>query len=104
VSVNFARQSRAIFFAAMHSSTSSLVSVLSAASLAAASPLLKRGLDAQALAQKYFGNDAPWYQDRIPYFECSDSDIQDVYFYRWKIFRAHQRDLGQRGYISTGIV
>jgi hypothetical protein len=88
----------------MHSSTSSLVGVLSAASLAVASPLFKRGLDAQALAQKYFGNDAPWYQDRVPYFECSDSDIQDVYYYRWKIFRAHQRDLGERGYISTGMI
>jgi hypothetical protein len=88
----------------MHSSTSAFVGVLSAASLAVASPLLKRGLDAQALAQKYFGNDAPWYEDRVPYFECSDSDIQDVYYYRWKIFRAHQRDLGERGYISTGIL
>jgi hypothetical protein len=88
----------------MHSSTSALVGVLSAASLAVASPLLKRGLDAEALAQKYFGNDAPWYQDRVPYFECSDSDIQDVYYYRWKIFRAHQRDLGERGYISTGMI
>ena len=87
----------------MHSSTSSLAGVLSAASLALASPLLKRGLDPQALAQKYFGNDAPWYQDRVPYFECSDSEIQDVYYYRWKIFRAHQRDLGERGYISTGM-
>jgi len=88
----------------MHHSISSLVGVLSAASLAVASPLLKRGLDAEALAQKYFGNDAPWYQDRVPYFECSDSDIQDVYYYRWKIFRAHQRDLGERGYISTGMI
>jgi hypothetical protein len=95
--------SKAIFFTAMRSSTSSLVGVLSAASLAVASPLLKRGLDSQALARKYFGNDAPWYQDRVPYFECSDSEIQDVYYYRWKIFRAHQRDLGERGYISTGM-
>lgn len=88
----------------MRSTASSLVGVLSAASLAVASPLLKRALDPQALAQKYFGNDAPWYQDRVPYFECSDSDIQDVYYYRWKIFRAHQRDLGERGYISTGMI
>ena len=88
----------------MHLSTSSFVGALSAALLTAASPLSKRGLDPQVLAQKYFGNDAPWYQDRIPYFECSDTDIQDVYYYRWKIFRAHQRDLGERGYISTGII
>lgn len=67
-----------------------------------ASPLRRRALDTKSLADQYFGNDAPWYKDRIPYFECSDSEIQDVYYYRWKLFRAHQRDLGQRGYISTG--
>lgn len=58
-------------------------------------------LDADALATQYFGNDAPWYHDRIPFFESSDKDITDVYYYRWKIFRAHQRDLGPNGYIST---
>jgi hypothetical protein len=72
--------------------------------VATASPLLKRALDPKSLATKYFGNDAPWYQDRIPYFECSDAEIQDVYYYRWEIFRAHQRDLGERGYISTGML
>ncbi|KAI4720544.1 Six-hairpin glycosidase [Aureobasidium sp. EXF-10727] len=61
----------------------------------------KRALDTTAIAKKYFGNDAPWYQDRIAYFECSDSQITDVFYYRWKIFRAHQRDLGAKGYIST---
>ena len=80
-----------------------LVGVALSAS-ATASPLLKRALDTKSLATKYFGNDAPWYQDRIPYFECSDTEIQDVYYYRWKIFRAHQRDLGERGYISTGVI
>ncbi|KAE8341560.1 hypothetical protein BDV24DRAFT_132196 [Aspergillus arachidicola] len=59
------------------------------------------GLDADAITAQYFGNDAPWYRDRIPLFESSVSDIQDVYYYRWNIFRAHQRDLGADGYIST---
>lgn len=72
-----------------------------AAHLATATPLAKRALDTDALANQYFGNDAPWYKDRIPYFTCSDSSIQDVFYYRWKIFRAHQRDLGERGYVST---
>ncbi|KAF2014671.1 hypothetical protein BU24DRAFT_433908 [Aaosphaeria arxii CBS 175.79] len=58
-------------------------------------------LDANALTKKYFGNDAPWYLDRIPLFESSDTTITDVYYYRWGIFRAHQRDLGANGYIST---
>lgn len=58
-------------------------------------------LDNHAIAVKYFGNDAPWYESRIPFFECSDAQLTDVYYYRWKIFRAHQRDLGAKGYIST---
>ncbi|KAF2828186.1 hypothetical protein CC86DRAFT_445185 [Ophiobolus disseminans] len=53
------------------------------------------------LASQYFNNDAPWYRERIPFFESSDKDITDVYYYRWKIFRAHQRDLGPNGFIST---
>jgi hypothetical protein len=58
-------------------------------------------LDLDSLAAQYFGNDAPWYRDRIPFFESSDKDITDVYYYRWKIFRSHQRDLGPNGFIST---
>ncbi|KAI1752062.1 six-hairpin glycosidase [Xylaria castorea] len=62
------------------------------------------GLDQAALAKTYFGNDAPWYQDRIPFFEVSDTAIMDVYYYRWQVFRAHQRDLGAEGYISTEFI
>jgi hypothetical protein len=85
--------------------------LLSVAALALASSALalstthkhgKRALDATSLATRYFGNDAPWYKNRIPFFECSDSQIQDTYYYRWQVFRAHQRDIGQRGYVSTG--
>ncbi|KAF1925839.1 uncharacterized protein M421DRAFT_102930 [Didymella exigua CBS 183.55] len=53
------------------------------------------------VSQQYFGNDAPWYRNRIPFFESSDREITDVYYYRWNIFRAHQRDLGANGFIST---
>ncbi|TID26027.1 six-hairpin glycosidase [Venturia nashicola] len=58
-------------------------------------------LDTDKLVKQHFGNDAPWYQDRIPFFESSDVDLTEVYYYRWKIFRAHQRDLGAHGFIST---
>ncbi len=58
-------------------------------------------IDRAAVASKQFGNDAPWYQDRIPYFESSDTRLDDVYYYRWKLYRAHQRDLGAKGFIST---
>ncbi|PNS18056.1 hypothetical protein CAC42_4015 [Sphaceloma murrayae] len=77
----------------MRLSTTALVALSGTAALAA--------LDTQGLARQYFGNDAPWYLNKIPFFEISDAKIQQVYYYRWSIFRAHQRDLGQRGYIST---
>jgi hypothetical protein len=67
-------------------------------------PLFQLGfavLDADAIVKQHYGNDAAWYRDRIPLFESSDKDITDVYYYRWSIFRAHQRDLGAYGYIST---
>ncbi|KAI0804472.1 six-hairpin glycosidase [Xylaria sp. FL0064] len=68
------------------------------------SRLVIAALDRSALAKEYFGNDAPWYQDRIPFFEASDANITEVYYYRWNIFRAHQRDLGAQGYITTEFI
>jgi hypothetical protein len=53
------------------------------------------------LAARYFGNDAPWYLDNIPFFECSDPDITRIYYYRWELYKSHLKDLGPRGYIVT---
>lgn len=77
-----------------------LATILSAAFAggALAAPL---PLDAERIARERFGNDAPWYQDRIPFFESADPKVDAVYYYRWALFRAHQRDLGAEGYIST---
>ena len=58
-------------------------------------------LDEARLAKQAFGNDAPWYENNIPFFETSDPSLQKIYYYRWEVFRAHQRDLGALGYIST---
>jgi hypothetical protein len=58
-------------------------------------------LDTHRLARAAFGNDAPWYEDNVPFFESADATLQRVYYYRWALFRAHQRDLGARGYITT---
>ncbi|KAF2791678.1 six-hairpin glycosidase [Melanomma pulvis-pyrius CBS 109.77] len=63
--------------------------------------LAQAALDAKALTSQHFGNDAPWYLSRIPLFESSDKTLEEVYYYRWSIFRAHQRDLGSNGFIST---
>lgn len=58
-------------------------------------------LDAHAIAVARFGHDAPWYEGNIPLFESSDQKLDEIYYYRWRVFRAHQRDLGAHGYIST---
>jgi hypothetical protein len=60
-----------------------------------------RILPQAALAARYFGNDASWYQANIPFFECSDPQIQEIYYYRWKLYKSHLKDLGERGYIVT---
>ena len=58
-------------------------------------------MDTAAIATQRFGNDAPWYRDRIPFFESADPTIDAVYYYRWQVYRGHQRDLGAEGYITT---
>ncbi|VWX51478.1 glycosyl hydrolase family 65 protein [Novosphingobium sp. 9U] len=58
-------------------------------------------LDRARIAHERFGNDAPWFVERIPFIETADPRIDAVYYYRWGLFRAHQRDLGAQGYITT---
>ncbi|WP_235037804.1 MULTISPECIES: glycosyl hydrolase family 65 protein [unclassified Novosphingobium] len=67
-------------------------------STAAAKPA---ALDIPAIARARYGNDAAWYEGRIPFFESADAKIDAVYYYRWGLFRAHQRDLGAQGYVTT---
>jgi hypothetical protein len=68
---------------------------------ASVAPAASPKLDAAAIAKARFGNDAAWYEQRIPFFESADPKIDAVYYYRWGLFRAHQRDLGAQGYVTT---
>ena len=61
----------------------------------------KQILNQEKLAKEYFKNDAQWYLENIPFFECSDKKIQDVYYYRWKLYKAHIRNVGQDYYVIT---
>jgi hypothetical protein len=54
-------------------------------------------LPREDIAAKYFGADAPWYLRNVPFLEIDDQEIQDVYYYRWKLFRSHVRDIGPEG-------
>lgn len=61
-------------------------------------------LNKEELGRTYFGNDAQWYLDNIPFFECSDQKIQDVYYYRWKLYKSHIRNTGAREYVITEFI
>jgi len=66
---------------------------LSAQSRSIKEPLLSR----DALAAQYFGADAPWFERNIPFLEIDDPEIQEIYYYRWKLFRSHIREIGPQG-------
>ena len=60
-----------------------------------------RLLNHKELASAYFGADSACYIKNIPFFECSDKQIQDVFYYRWKLYKAHLKYVGYYGYIVT---
>jgi hypothetical protein len=62
-------------------------------SAVAGEPVLPRA----ELASVNFGADAPWYLRNIPFLEIDDREIQQIYYYRWKVFRAHVREIGAQG-------
>ena len=61
-------------------------------------------IDHAQLATQYYGTDAPWYLDNIPFFECSDKEIEAVYYYRWKLYKAHIRNVGEDEYVITEFI
>jgi hypothetical protein len=54
-------------------------------------------LPREQLAAKYFGADALWFLRNIPFLEIDDAEIQQIYYYRWMLFRSHIRDIGPQG-------
>jgi hypothetical protein len=60
--------------------------------------------DHAKLAKEYYQEDAQWYLDNIPFFECSDKEIEQVYYYRWKLYKAHIRDVGDNMYVITEFI
>src|SRR6476659_7152337 len=60
--------------------------------------------DHNSLATKYYQEDRQWYLDNIPFFECSDKQIEQVYYYRWKMYKAHIRNVGQDQYVITEFI
>ncbi|MES2848442.1 MAG: discoidin domain-containing protein [Bacteroidota bacterium] len=61
-------------------------------------------LNHSKLAKQYFNEDAQWYIDNIPFFECSDKEIEEVYYYRWKMYKAHIRNVGDNSFVITEFI
>jgi hypothetical protein len=61
-------------------------------------------LDQNKLAKQYFQEDYQWYLDNVPFFECSDKQLEQVYYYRWKMYRAHIRNVGDNSYVITEFI
>jgi hypothetical protein len=60
-------------------------------------------LDRKELSHHYFQEDAAWYVDNVPFFECSDSTLEQVYYYRWKLYKAHLRKV-PNGHVVTEFI
>jgi hypothetical protein len=67
--------------------------ILTAQAKAVREPVLPR----EKLATESFGADATWFLRSIPFIEIDDPEIQQIYYYRWKVFRAHIREIGPQG-------
>ena len=67
------------------------------AATAQTSNLKEPALPQKQIVTKYFGTDAPWFLHNIPLLEIDDAEIQQIYFYRWKLLRAHIREIGPQG-------
>jgi len=60
-------------------------------------PIKEPAISREAMAQEYFGADALWFLNNIPFLEIDDPEIQQIYFYRWKLLRSHIREIGPQG-------
>ncbi len=60
--------------------------------------------DHSTLAKEYYQEDTGWYMDNIPFFECSDKRMEQVYYYRWKLYKAHLRNVGDNSYVITEFI
>lgn len=61
-------------------------------------------LNEAKLGNSYYGNDVAWYRHNIPFFECVDTAIEQVYYYRWKLYKAHIRNVGPNGFVITEFI
>lgn len=40
-------------------------------------------LNKTAILDSYARGDNAWYVENVPFFDCPDKDLRDIYYYRW---------------------
>ncbi len=61
-------------------------------------------IDIGQFARQYYGDDARWFMDNTPFFECSDKKLEQVFYYRWKMYKAHIRNVGLNEFVITEFI
>jgi hypothetical protein len=46
------------------------------------------------------GDDADWLRKNIPFFECPDTKLQQIYYFRWRVFKKHLQKTAD-GFVVT---
>ena len=60
-----------------------MVTALGGLPAGTASALPIKVLDKTAILDSYARGDNAWYVENIPFFDCPDKDLRDIYYYRW---------------------
>lgn len=60
-----------------------MVTALGGLPAGSASALPIKVLDKTAILNSYARGDNAWYVENIPFFDCPDKDLRDIYYYRW---------------------
>jgi hypothetical protein len=46
------------------------------------------------------GENAAWFRENVPLFECPDRQIQEIYYFRWRVYKKHIRETPD-GFVVT---
>lgn len=50
--------------------------------------------------QSFMGEDREWLTNNVPLFECPDPVLQEIYYFRWRVYKSHLKETPD-GYIVT---
>jgi predicted GH43/DUF377 family glycosyl hydrolase len=86
-----------------HSTLSAVYAITAFLMLLLAAPPLLATTDAVLkadLLQNISVSDAQWIAANVPLFECPDKDLQEIYYFRWHVYKEHLKETPS-GWIVT---